>query len=80
MLVGHAGHAIFDRLFRRHEHRKTRHDFFYLGLPGELSLQDDFSRIVAEAGMLTAQVFRKRDENGTEVLVGKVRLDVLGER
>jgi len=34
--------------------------------------------ISGEAGMLTAQVFKKRDKNGTEELVGKMGMDAPG--
>ncbi|HEV7968194.1 MAG TPA: hypothetical protein VGP19_11525 [Candidatus Acidoferrales bacterium] len=34
--------------------------------------------ISGEAGMITAQVFKKRDKNGTEALVGKMGMDVQG--
>jgi len=34
--------------------------------------------ISGEAGMLTAQVFRKRDKNGTVEFVGKMGMDVPG--
>jgi len=34
--------------------------------------------ISGEAGMLTAQVFRKQDDNGTEEFVGKMGMDVPG--
>ena len=47
VLLRHDSHAVFDRLFRSHENRRARHDFFHLGLPRGLSLQDDFSGIVA---------------------------------
>jgi hypothetical protein len=38
------------------------------------------SRVVisGEAGMLTAQAFKKQDKNGNEELVGKMGMDVQG--